>query len=292
VAGTAAVFLVMPNTPAPPKQAAATVGIVFAMDIEADAFAALAQETVELSAAGLLFSEGTVAGQRVAWCVAGAGAEAAQRATRLLIDGHRPRLILSAGFAGGLDPALVRGTAVSPRQALTRTGGPPIVCIGTGQGSLPAAPIGPSPTGPSAGIQSSDLAIVSVDHVVATAAAKQELAAASGASLVDMETYAVATVAQAAGLACVSIRVISDDSSHELPREIAALIQPQSGMRRLGAALGAIGRRPRAAVDMWRLWEHAVVDGRTLARAIETFLEGLAATPSADGRPGSSLDRP
>ncbi len=297
MAGTAAVFLLMPNTPAPPKQAASTVGIVFAMAVEADAFAALAQETVELSAAGLLFSEGTVAGRRVAWCVAGAGAEAAQRATRLLIDGHRPRLILSAGFAGGLDPAIVRGTAVSPRQALTRTGGPPIVCIATGQGSLPTSPtgpspIGPSPIGPSAGIQSSDLAIVSVDHVVATAAAKRALAAASGASLVDMETYAVATVAQAAGLACVSIRVISDDSSQELPREIAALVQPQSGMRRLGAALGAIGRRPRAAVDMWRLWEHAVVDGRTLARAIETFLEGLAATPSADGRPGSSPDRP
>ncbi len=287
MAGTAAVFLLMPNTQAPPTQAASTVGIVFAMAIEADAFAALAQETVELSAAGLVFSEGTVAGRRVAWCVAGAGAEAAQRATRLLIDGHRPRLILSAGFAGGLDPALVRGTAVSPRQALTRTGGPPIVCTATGQGSLSTSPIGPS-----AGIQSSDLAIVSVDHVVATAAAKRELAVASGASLVDMETYAVATVAQAAGLACVSIRVISDDSSQELPREIAALVQPQSGMRRLGAALGAIGRRPRAAVDMWRLWEHAVVDGRTLARAIETFLEGLAATPSADGRPGSSPDRP
>ena len=292
MAGTTAVFILMPNTQAPPTQAASTVGIVFAMAVEADAFAALARETMELSAAGLVFSEGTVAGRRVAWCVAGAGAEAAQRATRLLIDGHRPRLILSAGFAGGLDPTLVRGTAVSPRQALTRTGGPPIVCIATGQGSLPAAPIGPSPIGPSAGIPSSDLAIVSVDHVVATAAAKRELAVASGASLVDMETYAVATVAQAAGLKCVSIRVISDDSSQELPREIAALIQPQSGMRRLGAALGAIGRRPRAAVDMWRLWEHAVVDGRTLARAIETFLEGLAATPSADGRPGSSPDRP
>lgn len=292
----------MPNTQAPPTQAASTVGIVFAMAVEADAFAALARETVKLSAAGLVFSEGTVAGRRVAWCVAGAGAEAAQRATRLLIDGHRPRLILSAGFAGGLDPALIRGTSVSPQQSLTSTGGPPIACTATGQGGLSAAPIGPSPIGPApinassidspAGIQSSDLAIVSVDHVVATPAAKRALAAASGASLVDMETYAVATVAQAAGLKCVSIRVISDDSSQELPREIAALIQPQSGMRRLGAALGAIGRRPRAAVDMWRLWEHAVVDGRTLARAIETFLEGLAATPSADGRPNSSPDRP
>ena len=82
------------------------------------------------------------------------------------------------------------------------------------------------------------------------------------------------------------------DASQDLPKEIAALVQPQSGMRRLGAALGAIGRRPRAAVDMWRLWEHAVVDGRTLAGAIKTFLEGLSDSPSAVSRPGSSPDRP
>jgi hypothetical protein len=50
-------------------------------------------------------------------------------------------------------------------------------------------------------------------------------------------------------------------------------------MRRLGAALAGIGRRPRAALDMWRLWEHAVVDGRALARAIETSLEGLSDSP-------------
>jgi hypothetical protein len=46
-------------------------------------------------------------------------------------------------------------------------------------------------------------------------------------------------------------------------------------MRRLGAALGALGRRPRAAFDMWTLWEHAVVDGRTLAAALEEFVREL-----------------
>ena len=128
--------------------------------------------------------------------------------------------------------------------------------------------------------------------MVTTAAEKRDLAAATGADLVDMETYAVATAAHAAGLPCASIRVISDDASQDLPKEIAALVQPQSGMRRLGAALAGIGRRPRAALDMWQLWEHAVVDGRTLAGAIKTFLEGLSDSPSAASRPGSSPDRP
>lgn len=253
------------------------------MPVEADAFAALVRETVDYTAAGLTFHEGVVVGRRVAWCVAGAGGEAARRATRLLIDGHQPRVIVSAGFAGGLDPALARGAIAYPVRAVPRDGGLPMLFTETGQGS--SAP----PQGSSA--CPGDLTIVSVDQVVTTASAKRELAAASGASLVDMETYAVATVAQAAGLACISIRVVSDDASQDLPKEIGALVQPQSGMRRLGAALGAIGRRPRAALDMWQLWEHAVVDGRTLAGAIERFLERLSDSQSAAGQPGSSPDR-
>lgn len=241
------------------------------MPVEADAFESLATETKELSAAGLTFREGIVAGRKIAWCVAGAGGEAAGRASRLLIDGHRPRLILSPGFAGGLDPALARGALVYPRTAVTRSGGPSI--------DLATAVQGDSPRSAHGGTYRNDLAIVSVDAVVTTAAAKRALAAATGARLVDMETYAVAAVAQAAGLPCLSIRVVSDDASQDLPGEIAALVQPQSGMRRLGKALAGIGRRPRAALDMWRMWEHAVVDGRTLAGAINRFLAGFGDRP-------------
>ena len=226
------------------------------MPVEADAFAALAREAVDFQPAGLTIHEGLVADRRVAWCVGGAGAASAARATRLLVDGHRPQVVISAGFAGGLDATLARGTLARPCRAVTMSGGPPLDLV-AGQGAA------------------SGLTVVSVDRVVTTAAAKRDLAAATGAALVDMETHAVAAAARDAGLPCAGIRVISDDATQNLPREIAALVQPQSGMRRLGAALGAIGRRPRAAFDMWTLWEHAVVDGRTLAAAIEEFVGGL-----------------
>lgn len=226
------------------------------MAVEADAFAAGVREAVDFEAAGLTIREGLCADRRVAWCVGGAGPAAATRATRLLIDGHRPGVVVTAGFAGGLDAGIARGTIVMPSRSVTGAGGPPLALMA-------GRVIGPG------------LAIVSVDRVVTTAAAKRDLAAATGAAVVDMETHAVAMAARDAGLPCAAIRVISDDASQDLPREIAALVQPQSGMRRLGAALGAIGRRPRAALDMWALWEHAVVDGRALATAIAEFVGGL-----------------
>jgi len=241
------------------KQACAA-GVVFALDVEADAFAGLARDAAAFESAGPTIREGTVAGRRVAWCVGGAGADAATRAARLIVAGHRPRLLVTAGFAGGLDPALVRGGLVHPRSVVDRDGGDEIA-------------FAPPPGGASGGRAP---AIVTVDEVVATVAGKRRLAAASGAGLVDMETRAVALVAREAGLPCLAIRVVSDDAAAELPREVAALVRPQSGMRRLGAALGAVGRRPAAAVDLWRLWEHAVVDGRTLAAGLERLVAGLS----------------
>jgi adenosylhomocysteine nucleosidase len=236
-----------------PPGSAYAAAIVFALPVEADAFEALATRRTTIRAAGATIHEGLVADRRVAWCVAGMGQQAAATATRLLIAGHRPRLVVSAGFVGALDPNLRRGELVVPTVAIT-------------EGDARQIPL--VPYGPVGGAAGESTAIVTVDRVVATAAAKAELAASTAARLVDMETHAVATAAYEAGLPCASVRVVSDTADQELPPEVAALATPQSAARRFGRALGAIGRRPRAAFDLWRVWEHAVVDGRTLAAAL------------------------
>jgi adenosylhomocysteine nucleosidase len=226
------------------------VGIVFAVAVEADAFERLASDRVELHAAGLVFREGLVAGRRVAWCVGGVGVEAAARAARLLIDGHRPRVLVSAGFAGGLRPELLRGALVRPTRVVDASGGRPRDLLE----SEPAAAV--------------PITICTTHAIVRTPAEKHALAAATDAALVDMETHAVAGVALEAGIACAGVRVISDAADDTLPREVAALVAPQSSFRRLGAALGGLVRRPTVAADLWRLWEHAVVDARTLAAGL------------------------
>jgi len=253
------------STSEPAPRAAA---IVFAVPIEADAFARLASDRTETRADGLVFEEGTVAGRRVAWCVGGVGRAAAERAARRLVAGHRPRLLVTAGFAGGLDAGLARGTVCRPTRAVLGSRAP--------DAREPGSPP-PLPAVALTGDAAAPLTICTVDEVVRTPAAKRALAARVGAAAVDMESFAVAAVAHDRGLPCAGVRVISDAVDDELPREMTSLARPQSAVRRLGAAVGAVGRRPGAALDLWRLWERAVIDGRTLAAALAALCGTLPA---------------
>jgi len=243
---------------APSLRPRCAAAIVFAVPLEADAFEAQATDSTSFESDGFVFREATVHGRRVAWCVAGVGGERAARAVQLLSIGHHPRLIVTAGFAGGLDPAVPRGSVVRPTEARDERRREPIPLLTDAGG----------PT----------LPILTVGRIIATAREKQALFNSSGARVVDMETYSVAVAAREAGLRCACIRVVSDDAGHDLPREVASLAGPQSGLRRLGAVVGAIGRRPSAVVDFWRLYEHAVVDGKTLATALLEFLGTLPVT--------------
>lgn len=255
----------MPMRSAPPGEPRATaagadVAIVFALPVEADAFERLALNRVATRGARFAFATGLIADHRVAWCVSGVGQEAAAGAARQLIDGHRPRLLVTAGFAGGLDPTLRRGAVLRPDVAITVDRLARIQLVASAR---------------HAGVEP-ETAIVTVDAVAATAAAKQALAARTGARLVDMETFAVAATAQAAGLPCAAVRVISDEAGETLPAEVAALAAPQSPWRRLGAAARVVARRPAAAADLWGLWERSVVDSRTLATAVAATIDELA----------------
>lgn len=236
--------------------ASMAAGIIFALEVEADAFERLVAGRRETRGARFTFHTGSVGDRRIAWCVCGVGAEAALAATRQLITGHRPRAVITAGFAGALDAGLTRGAVIHPTRVVTAGDGPPFDLS-------------------SAATTSTPLTIVSVAAVAATVEAKRALSARTGAHAVDMETHAVAMAAAEARLPCLAIRVVSDDADQALPREVADLAARRSPFGRLGAAVGAIGRRPSAAIDLWRLWEHAVVDSRTLASAVAAAIGSL-----------------
>jgi adenosylhomocysteine nucleosidase len=126
-------------------------------------------------------------GQAVLVC-GGIGADAARRAAEAVIALYGPELVLSVGFAGGLDPALKVGDIFYPGRVVDVRDGSSVE-TGAGRGVL-----------------------VSVAGI-ADGEQKSKFAASYGAQAVDMEAAAVARGAQARGIRFMAVKAISDESA-------------------------------------------------------------------------------
>jgi len=122
----------------------------------------------------------------------GIGAEAARRATESVIREANPVRVISAGFAGALDPALQVGHVLEPRTVINAADGVRTE-IGGGEGVLVSSP------------------------TVAGKEQKSRLSKAYGAIAVDMEAAAVARSAEAHGIKFLACKVISDTHDSRLP---------------------------------------------------------------------------
>ena len=98
-----------------PAPVPADVGIVMALPIEAGYLTDSLKKVRKYSARSHTVVEGELAGKVVAVILAGVGRKAARAGAEVLIAGHRPRWLFSAGFAGALDPSLARNDLVRPR---------------------------------------------------------------------------------------------------------------------------------------------------------------------------------
>ena len=166
--------------------------------------------------------------------------------------------MVSAGFAGALAPNLEHGTVLVPERILDDNQ----QCI---------YPLGHSDQSlwPGENIIDSKTTLITVDSVITSKERKARLRQETHADLVDMESAAVALVAQNANVQFLAVRAISDTSEEALPPEVSRLSQPQSPMHRFGAALAAITRRPAVVTDLWRLWEQGMSCSRTLADRLQ-----------------------
>ncbi len=106
------------------------------------------------------------------------------------------RGVILMGFAGALHPSLKRGD---------------IFITAGAEHLLPLLPENERPA----------VALLhTADTLVATAAAKADLHARTGAWLVDMEQAHLAPIMAAAGLPLVGVRLVSDEAHEELPHDL------------------------------------------------------------------------
>ncbi len=230
------------------------VGLVFALPIEAGGFIDKLSGSIKTAGAGFVAREGGLAGRRMVAIESGAGREHAAQATEALILGHRPQWVISTGFAGALDERLKQGDILmadsiaddSRRQLAIDFKMPPGPHLHVGR-------------------------LLTVDRVIDDPGEKRSLGTKHGALAVDMETLAVADVCSREKVRFLSVRVIIDEVDRRLPRDIDVLVKKKSTAGRLGAAAGAIMRRPSSVKDMWQLKEDALVASESLAK----FLVGI-----------------
>ena len=117
--------------------------------------------------------------------------------------------------------------------------------------------------------------LLTVDRIVGEPAAKLALAQRHQALAVDMESWAVVDVCRREKVRCLAIRTISDPVDRALPKDIDHLVKRKSTAGRLGAAAGAILRRPSSIKDMWQLREDALVASDRLAKFLAGVIDQL-----------------
>jgi adenosylhomocysteine nucleosidase len=163
--------------------------------------------------------------------IVGIGRQNAAKAVRGFLAASTPEMVLTCGFAGGLNPELKLGDVVfeiGDRQpAAGNQSEPPYVgCYE----KLLAAGAKPAK-------------FFCADRIATTVVEKKKLRADTGADAVEMESAAIAAVCQEHGIACVTVRVVSDPADEDLPLDFNALAKPDKSLD-FGKLAWAIAKSP------------------------------------------------
>lgn len=153
---------------------------------------------------------------------------AAQAAQRALEQGAGA--LVSFGVAGGLSNSVASGTLLVPREI-----------VGASRLSTDQSWVERIVAALDGVVICSTSALLAVDDVLETPAAKAAAAGDSGAVAVDLESGALARVAHAAGVPFVALRAIADDAGDTLPPGVEAWVD-DTGQSRLGPVAAALGR--------------------------------------------------
>jgi adenosylhomocysteine nucleosidase len=101
----------------------------------------------------------------------------------------------------------------------------------------------------------------------------------SMAAAVEMESFAVAAEAAAAGIPAIAIRAISDDVDEDLPMNFGDLLD-ESGAVNKARIARAVARAPHKLPALMRLGRQSKAASVKLAEFLERYVTGLAAGSS------------
>jgi nucleoside phosphorylase len=182
--------------------------------------------------------------------ITGIGPRNAEQAFQSAITQHKPSLVLTCGFAGGLNPELQRGEVVfdaTDADSLLI----PLQRAGARQAKFHCA-----------------------DLVAVTASDKKLLRQQTNADVVEMESGIIRQRCHEAGISAATIRIVSDDAATDLPLNFNELAKPNGNISyaKLSLALlGSPGKIPRLIQFQKELDECSRRLGALLAEVIRNW---------------------
>ncbi|MGA2257730.1 MAG: hypothetical protein ABSG53_23965 [Thermoguttaceae bacterium] len=239
------------------------LGFVFSLAIEAGCFVDKLSQVRVTRGDGFIVRQGRHGNREIVLVESGSGGRRAAKAVHALIDAYQPRVIVSAGFAGGLDPQVRRQDLVVATSLLNST---------SGEITLDPAALIPWLDE----VQNFHRGrLLTFDRVVRLREEKRQLGRQHDALAVDMESFAVAKVCRERAVDVLAIRTISDAVDDQLPPDVGKLLAQRSFAGQLGAAVGSIFRRPTSVKDLFNLHQNALASSSRLARFLGTLIQRL-----------------
>jgi nucleoside phosphorylase len=172
----------------------------------------------------------------------GIGRQNAEKSLREFLAANSPKLVLTCGFAGGLNPDLKLGDIIFETSDETlRT-----KLLGAGAKSLK---------------------ITCADRIATTVAEKKKLRAETGADAVEMESAAIHAVRRELGIPCATVRVISDTANEDLPLDFNALSKPDKNLD-FGKLFFAIAKSPGKIPALMQLQKKTKFAAEQLAEVL------------------------
>ena len=178
--------------------------------------------------------------------ITGIGRQNAGKSVREFLATNLPELVLTCGFAGGLNPDLKLGDVVF--ELTDRRGEFHEPQTENKIGDSQSSPLREKLLGTGA----KPAKFFCADRIATTVAEKKKLRAETGADAVEMESGAIQAVCRERGIPCATVRVISDTANEDLPLDFNALTKPDMNLD-YGKLAWAIARSPGKISALLRL---------------------------------------
>jgi adenosylhomocysteine nucleosidase len=226
-----------------------TVLICFALKEEAAPFRKIAAGTVAVAQAASIL-------------ITGIGRRNAEKSVREFLASHSPELVLTCGFAGGLNPDLKPGDVVFEIFPRSSRGDEAQTEIGN---QLEPTHVGCYEQLVAAGAKPAKF--FCADRIATTVAEKNKLRAETGADAVEMESEAIHAVCREQGIPCATVRVILDTANEDLPLDFNALSKPDLSLD-YGKLAWAIAKSPAKIGTLLKLQKKTRFAAERLAEVL------------------------